>query len=66
MHRCYAPPHAAQFAGLLAASFDQLHMFRLSLADRRLLLDSILAFYQFHVDNLGEIKSHEVLLTVLE
>lgn len=58
-------PHTSQFANLLAASFDQLDALRISLADRRFLLGRILEFYQFHVDNLGEIKSHEILETVL-
>ena len=59
-------PYTALFADLLAASFDRLETLRLSLADRRFLLGRILAFYQFHVDNLGEIKSHDVLEAVLD
>ncbi|MGV3760903.1 DNA repair protein RecO [Parapedobacter sp.] len=60
------PPYTALFADLLATSFDQLETLRLSLANRRFLLGRILDFYQFHVDNLGEIKSHEVLEAVLD
>ncbi len=59
-------PHTTQFANLLTISFDQLDTLRLPLADRRFLLGRILAFYQFHVDHLGEIKSHEVLEAVLD
>lgn len=64
-HLVLQHPHTSQFANLLAASFDQLDALRFSLADRRFLLGRILEFYQFHVDNLGEIKSHEVLEAVL-
>lgn len=59
-------PHTSQFADLLATSFDRLDTLRLSLADRRFLLGRILEFYQFHVDNLGQIKSHDVLEAVLD
>ncbi|MEC3881539.1 DNA repair protein RecO [Parapedobacter sp. 10938] len=58
-------PYTSLFADLLATSFDRLDMQRLSLADRRFLLGKILEFYQFHVDNFGEIKSHDVLEAVL-
>lgn len=58
-------PHAAQFAALLASSFDELASIRIPLADRRFLLAKIIDFYRLHIDNLGEIKSHEVLETVL-
>ncbi len=59
-------PYTTLFADLLACSFEQLAAMRLSLPHRRFLLGRILEFYQLHVDNLGEIKSHEVLETVLE
>lgn len=59
-------PYTTLFADLLAASFDRLDTLRVSLVDRRFLLGRILAFYQLHVDNLGDIKSRDVLEVVLE
>lgn len=61
-----AQPYTSLFADLLTVSFDRLDALRLSLADRRFLLGSILDFYQLHVDNLGEIKSRDVLEAVLD
>lgn len=59
-------PYTSIFAELLSTSFDRLETLRISLADRRFLLGRILTFYQLHVDSLGEIKSHEVLESVLD
>ena len=59
-------PYTSLLADLLATSFDRLETLRISLAQRRFLLAKILEFYQFHVDHLGEIKSHTVLETVLD
>ncbi|WP_262248134.1 DNA repair protein RecO [Parapedobacter soli] len=58
-------PYTSQFADLLAVSFDRLDTLQLPVENRRFLLGNILEFYQFHVDNMGEIKSHEVLEAVL-
>lgn len=58
-------PHTSLFAALLGAPFDLPKALQLSLADRRFLLSRILEFYQFHVDGFGEIKSRDVLETVL-
>lgn len=70
----YLPPHpmvleqpyTSLFAALLATPFDRLESLKISLVDRRYLLGRILEFYQFHVDHLGEIKSRDVLETVLD
>lgn len=59
-------PHTSQLADLLACSFDRLESLRISLADRRFLLDKLIDFYRFHIDNMGEIKSHGVLEEVLD
>lgn len=59
-------PYTVLFARLLTSSFEQPEAVRISLTERRFLLDKIIAFYQFHVDNLGEIKSRDILETVLE
>jgi len=59
-------PYTSLFANLLTASFERLETFRLSPADRRFLLLRILEFYQFHVDNMGEVKSRDVLEAVLD
>lgn len=48
---------------LLKADFD--NALKMSAANRRNLLDLILRFYATHIDNLGEIKSVQVLREVL-
>ncbi|WP_353128631.1 DNA repair protein RecO [Parapedobacter pyrenivorans] len=58
-------PHTSQLAALLACSFDRLGSLQISLVDRRFLLEKLIDFYRFHVENMGEIKSHGVLEEVL-
>lgn len=58
-------PYVSQLATLLTCSFEDLTAFRIPLADRRFLLGKIIDFYRLHIDNLGEIKSHEILEEVL-
>ncbi|MGK6350611.1 DNA repair protein RecO [Parapedobacter sp. DT-150] len=59
------PPHSGQLAALLAVSFEEVVSLRISSSDRRMLLTKIIDFYRLHVDNMGEIKSHDVLVEVL-
>ncbi|MFC3197229.1 DNA repair protein RecO [Parapedobacter deserti] len=58
-------PHVSQMAGLMACAVENLGNLQLPVADRRFLLAKIIDFYQLHIDNLGEIKSHTVLEEVL-
>lgn len=58
-------PHTDQLAELLGCAFENLYTLRISLSDRRFLLSKIIDFYRLHIDNMGEIKSHEVLEEVL-
>ena len=58
-------PHTGQLADLLGSTFENLDSLRIPLADRRFLLGKIIDFYRLHIDNMGEIKSHEVLEEVL-
>lgn len=58
-------PHTSQWASLLSSSFETLSSVRIPLADRRLLLKSIIDFYRLHIDGFGEIKSHLILEEVL-
>jgi len=46
---------------LLRSSLDNLKYFRISTPQRRQLLDSLLAYYQLHLPELGKIKSLEIL-----
>lgn len=58
-------PHTGQLADLLGSTFQNLNSLHIPLADRRFLLSKIIDFYRLHIDNMGEIKSHEVLEEVL-
>jgi len=58
-------PHTDYFAELLRCSVEHVAAVSIPLADRRFLLQKIIDFYQLHVDNMGEIKSHAVLEEVL-
>ena len=58
-------PHTTYLANLLHASLEELPEIQIPLADRRFLLGKIVDFYRLHIDNMGEIKSHEILEVVL-
>lgn len=58
-------PHTSQWGNLLAGSFETMRTIRIPLADRRILLRSLIDYYRLHIDNFGEIKSHLVLEEVL-
>lgn len=67
---CNFPPHhqfflnaaeTQQWLSLLTSSFQELHTLKISLQDRRALLNHILDYYALHVDNFGNIKSHYIL-----
>ncbi|WP_257667371.1 DNA repair protein RecO [Parapedobacter tibetensis] len=58
-------PHVTHLANILACSFNNLDSLQISLADRRFLLSKIIDFFRLHIDNIGEIRSHEVLEEVL-
>lgn len=60
------PPHADWLADLMSLSLEELSQFRIPAADRSFLLEKILDFYRFHMDYLGEIKSHKILEEVLQ
>src|SRR5690606_10890094 len=67
---CNFPPHhqfflnineTQQWLNLLSSSFKDLHNLKISLIDRRALLNHVLDYYTLHVDNFGSIKSHYIL-----
>jgi len=50
---------------LLLSSPDELHQIRLSTVQRRALLDDLLNYYRFHIDNFPDINAHLILQEVL-
>lgn len=73
---CYSrmqPPHAfileqpytALWTNILNSNFDNLHSLHLSSQERKVILEKILEYYQFHVEGFGRVRSHEVLKEVL-
>ena len=57
-------PHAKFWTTLLNARFSQLIDLNIPAADRRILLDKVILYYQLHVDGLGEIKSYDIMKEV--
>ncbi|MXV51099.1 DNA repair protein RecO [Pedobacter sp. HMF7647] len=58
-------PHTGYWAALLSHSFDKLHTIKIANADRRVLLSKLIDYYRLHVENMGEIKSLQVLEEIL-
>jgi len=67
---CHFPPHhqffldtkeTQQWLTILSSSFKELHVLKISLQERRALLNHLLDYYTLHVDNFGNIKSHYIL-----
>ncbi len=64
-HFVLQEPHTSQWISLMRCSIENLIDYRLSITDRRFLLQKIIDFYRLHIDNFGEINSHHVLEEVL-
>lgn len=58
-------PHTSQWADLLDSQLPALARMAISNTDRRFLLAKIIDYYRLHIENLGEIKSHQVLEEIL-
>lgn len=50
-----------QWSAILSSSFQNIHDVRISLEDRRALLNNLMEYYALHVDNFGNVKSHYIL-----
>lgn len=59
------PPFTSLWINVLNSNFDNLQNLHISGADRKLLLEKILIYYQLHVEGFGQVRSHEVLEEVL-
>lgn len=67
------PPHAliieprlaVLWTNILNSNFDNLQTLKVSGAERKVLLEKILMYYQLHVEGFGQVKSVEVLEEVL-
>jgi DNA repair protein RecO (recombination protein O) len=60
-----SPPHTGNFYRLLQCSFENLPQFKLSIDDRRYLLNKLLEYYALHIESFGNIRSQGVLEEVL-
>lgn len=60
------PPVTGLWINILNSNFDNLQHLHISSADRKLLLEKVLIYYQLHVEGFGQVKSHEVLEEVLQ
>jgi len=57
---------AVNWAAMLKAKFENLPQLKISAASRRILLGSLLQYYQLHIESFKEIKSHQILEEVLD
>jgi len=60
-----SPPHTHNFNRLLQYSFENLHELKLSNDERRYLIAKLLEYYALHIENFGNVYSHEILEEVL-
>lgn len=58
-------PHTSQWAHILGCSLTDLFTIKISNNDRRVLIQKVVDFYRLHIDNIGDIKSNEILEEVL-
>lgn len=59
------PPEARMLENLLPLSYSNMHTFLLSGETRRIMVKHLLHYYELHVSNMHEVKSHTVLEVVL-
>ena len=59
------PGYALQFSTLLNTSFNDAGMLKISGADRRVLLQKIICFYELQLTNWGQLKSMQIMQEVL-
>lgn len=57
--------HSQILAILLNAHFDKCHELKLNVEQRRFLLEKLLDYYRFHIENLPVINSHLILKEIL-
>lgn len=60
-----SPPHTQNFTKLIQTNFENLQQLKLTNDERRYLIQKLLEYYAYHIENFGNIKSHEVLEEVL-
>lgn len=64
-HGDYLSPKEASVIGLLMRmNYDNMHLFRMSQAERNRCVEIILYYYRLHIPNFPELKSFEVLKTL--
>ncbi len=57
--------HSQILAILLNAHFDKCHELKLNVRQRRFLLEKLLDYYRYHIENLPVINSHLILKEIL-
>ncbi|MBW4891105.1 DNA repair protein RecO [Mucilaginibacter sp. HMF5004] len=65
-HTLYlSPPHTQSFNMLLQYSFEDMTALRIGNDERRYLINKLLEYYALHIENFGDVHSHEILEEVL-
>jgi DNA repair protein RecO (recombination protein O) len=59
------PPLSALFATILGTNFDAITELKITAEERKLLLNSIISYYELHLSNFGTLKSKEILEEIL-
>ncbi|GAA4319890.1 DNA repair protein RecO [Mucilaginibacter gynuensis] len=60
-----SPPHTQNFYNLLHCSFENAANIKLTMDERRYLIAKLLEYYALHIENFGNVHSHEILEEVL-
>jgi len=60
-----SPPYTHNFAKLIQCNFENISQLKFNNDERRHLIQKLLEYYAYHIENFGNIKSHEVLEEVL-
>ncbi|UKJ07344.1 DNA repair protein RecO [Solitalea lacus] len=58
-------PYSGYIAQLMQLNFETMEQLKISSAERKVLLHTLVEYYELHVDNFGKLKSLEVLEEVL-
>jgi len=65
-HTLYlSPPHTQSFNLLLQYSFEDMAQLKIGNDERRYLINKLLEYYALHIENFGDVHSHEILEEVL-
>ena len=65
-HHHFMPyPLSEHMHYLISLSFDRIHELKINTQERRILLQKLIEYYELHITRLSDIKSHQILESVM-